>query len=909
MLISPIATRQKDSAVRAHVQAIDDVLRAEGMKSPWPWFVPRREREFLDERLGEIKSDVTGDLEEDFAKDYAFRWKNIGTLRAIFLAQNSEGKCDVLNHFLSFPNLNRGRYFNAAYIIGEFLIRFVQNTTWESFISIQTSGRCDEWTIVALDWLRLKIKCSHEELTEENLRLVIKIAEQAQASKKEDPKSIEIAQEAKRLAESCEQAARNAIARRLHVTHVLGQDSAAAKPDGSSSTAKLLNEGLLPPLDAGTILGKYTLLENIGNGSFGEVWKAHDQELKRDVALKFPLLPSPDILARMKREAQAAAKLEVPNIARVYDVSVISDRHFIAMEYVDGVTLDRFSCTSPRELLPIMRDIAVAIHSAHSKGVIHRDLKPGNIIIDKSGTPFVTDFGLALLTENTSRRTSNGTFVGTWEYASPEQRDCKETDVRSDVFSLGVTIHEVVTGTLPPIQASKATSIAKPYPPELHGLEEVVQKCLQRQPDDRYQTALDLGYSLDGLLPIQQRSLGSLAQEQSGNEDGIQLNPIWVPKDHWGMPGYDLLLSKVRASEADGATVSLKIPDGFALLRTAKPAGWHQDPSLDRPRVWLTPPESSEDRIRIGRLCFNDLANRLKSPKCWIEWSLKVPGSPRLDGKTELDLEALIPLKSRPALGSRRLLSFEECRTLDDAPYEVSRTDAVPRLEIDDDEAKQVLVSPDQEGAPTYLHFIPGVPLAESPVIRLRWRAKSSSNLMSHLFFGRPGQPDIILTLKDFKSGDVADRRHSEYEWVASLGPSFGPDSWQTLEMQLVDILGERFPTIKVSELVLKKISFRGSYRIRSIEFVGSDGVSVPGLPLAKPDEVLNAESKYVVLKCGKCKVECFRPWDSLLNENHNCHACGGVLHVGCAGCHGFPDIDVLNDPNYTCTICGRPSH
>lgn len=276
--------------------------------------------------------------------------------------------------------------------------------------------------------------------------------------------------------------------------------------------------------------GRYQIVEKLGGGGMGSVYRAFDTSLARNVALKIPhicLKSSPELVERFRREAQAMATLSHPNICQVFDVGNVNGTHYLTMALVKGETLSQAMegrTFSIQRVVEIVRTIAIAMHEAHMAGVVHRDIKPGNIMLDQRGNPVVIDFGLACDPIG-AEVSDTDPILGTPAYMSPEQarREYDDIGPRSDIFSLGVVLYRLLSNRLPfeetgirllsQIQHHSPTPLREISPEIPTELERICFKCLAKNQEDRFQSMSDLASALEK-LPILRKQFDSLLIQQ-----------------------------------------------------------------------------------------------------------------------------------------------------------------------------------------------------------------------------------------------------------------------------------------------------------------------------------------------------------------------------------------------------------
>ncbi|MCP4897217.1 MAG: serine/threonine protein kinase, partial [bacterium] len=383
---------------------------------------------------------------------------------------------------------------------------------------------------------------------------------------------------------------------------------------------------------AGRLLGRYRVVSQIGAGGMGEVYRARDSKLDRDVAIK--VLPDgvsddADRRQRFEREARVVAQLSHPNILEIHDFGSDEGRFYAVTELLTGQDL-RMEMTGRRLRLDRALEIGIAIAeglgSAHSKGVIHRDIKPSNIFLTQSGQVKILDFGIARLGERStlnetesskSTLTAKGTMIGTVGYMAPEQVRGDPADARSDIFSLGCVLYEMFTGKRP---FSRETTIATltailnkdPSPITTHNpdlppaLDQIVARCLRKEPGRRFESARDVAFSLKALTgvrtsPMRFRRLSSPRLRRQSAAAAVGAAVVVVSLFGWKLVNRWLPGTPVLPIEKHVAVIGFEAPDdssgvgelAIGLTRTVT-SGLSLFERGNLGQFWVVPPHQAE---------------------------------------------------------------------------------------------------------------------------------------------------------------------------------------------------------------------------------------------------------------------------------------------------------------------------
>ena len=355
----------------------------------------------------------------------------------------------------------------------------------------------------------------------------------------------------------------------------------------------------------GDTISHYTIEERLGEGGMGVVYKARDMRLDRFVALK--VLPAdkvadPERKRRFVQEAKAASALNHPNIITIHDIDQANGIDFIAMEHVDGKTLDRLIPRNGMRLSEVLKygiQIAAALARAHSAGIIHRDIKPSNIMVTADGHVKVLDFGLAKLTEvmeestqaptapmraQDGERTEEGAILGTIAYMSPEQAEGKKVDARTDIFSFGSVLYEMVTGRRAFVGETKISTLAAilhKEPPAVHeiapdtprDLEKIIARCMRKDPARRFQGMADIKVALEELKE----------ESESGKLDigvPVKARPGFTLSRRWAAVVVPVILIAAGTLWWWSRTKTTPLSKPPGLIRLTSDSGLTTDPAL-----------------------------------------------------------------------------------------------------------------------------------------------------------------------------------------------------------------------------------------------------------------------------------------------------------------------------------------
>jgi eukaryotic-like serine/threonine-protein kinase len=404
----------------------------------------------------------------------------------------------------------------------------------------------------------------------------------------------------------------------------------AEKPPDDIAAGYLAQQGgnstKLTSLAPNTRLDHYEIRSLLGRGGMGEVHLALDTRLNRKVAIK--LLPSeftrdPDRLRRFEQEAQAASALNHPSILTIHEITEVAGQRLIVTEYIEGETLRERLAQTPHqqmnlaEAIAFTTQVASALQAAHAAGIIHRDIKPENVMVRADGLVKVLDFGLAKLSQAdepqpSGNLTESGLVMGTMAYMSPEQTRGQKVDQRTDIFSLGAMLYEMLAGHKPfegetssdliaAVLTSEPTPLDEIVPDAPAALWRIVRRCLEKRPEQRFQSAGDLGFALTSLIS----SSGSVREEEAAATNlRVNLSPrllrqrllvwilagvlalavIWLAVTYFKRPRVQLVTSRFAISPPAGAArISYPAisPDGRAVAFTASVEG--------KTRLWVRP--------------------------------------------------------------------------------------------------------------------------------------------------------------------------------------------------------------------------------------------------------------------------------------------------------------------------------
>jgi serine/threonine protein kinase len=332
----------------------------------------------------------------------------------------------------------------------------------------------------------------------------------------------------------------------------------------------------------GTPFGRYRLIELLGRGGMGEVWRSYDSAIDRVVALKM-LLPhlsqDPDFDKRFRREARAAARLDNPHVVPIYDVGEIDGRLYVTMRLINGTDLQTLLDNGPldaQRAVHIIEQIATALHSAHRTGLVHRDVKPSNILLDENDFAYLIDFGIARRAEETGV-TATGATIGTWAYMAPERFNTDEIHPSSDIYALACVLYECLTGQQPfPGNTLEQVAIGHlftppPSPSETSrtlptALDQVIATGLAKQPADRYPTAVEMAAAAKQVITDPGRADANRPTSPAPVSAGSPGPPAW-PHHAWTPPPH------ARSGASEFAATQLSAPNPYVAPAPPTPKG------------------------------------------------------------------------------------------------------------------------------------------------------------------------------------------------------------------------------------------------------------------------------------------------------------------------------------------------
>jgi tRNA A-37 threonylcarbamoyl transferase component Bud32 len=418
----------------------------------------------------------------------------------------------------------------------------------------------------------------------------------------------------------------------------------AAQPDpGSAVTVDSSAAGGVEPegrirVNQPTTLryfGDYELLEEIARGGMGVVWKARQKSLNRTVAVKMILggqLATEADVKRFHTEAEAAANLKHPNIVAIHEIGEHEGRHYFSMDLIEGKNLAQVIGNAPmpaQQAAALMKTLAEAVHYAHQRGTLHRDLKPQNVLMDAEGRPHITDFGLAKQMTGQSDLTQSGTVMGSPSYMPPEQATGKLAEIgpASDVYSLGAMLYQMLTGKVPFVGATPVETLRQVLEKEVTApskvndkvpsdLETICLKCLEKKPERRYASARALAEELDRFLnhePILARPASTARKVVS-----------WCRQRPWVISGLAVLL----VLGLTGLAFGLWQKNEFLQWRMANPKAKPPGQMTGAPAIlllagmvlWIVSVLSSIHWSEVKR-------QRLAPIPPWLNWFVKVTGT------------------------------------------------------------------------------------------------------------------------------------------------------------------------------------------------------------------------------------------------------------------------------------------